>query len=121
MLSFLQYDNGLTVYNYGNETSACFKPLSPITKFEALLYVMEAWNIPPDFSQNSSPYNDVNALDIDVVTGYVNGAYNVGIISGSGNLNPFTNINVKDTKELICRIINNSNLHPVSNSFNIIS
>jgi len=114
ILSYLQYDNGLTVYNYTNESSTSFKPLTPITKFEALLYFMESWNIEPDFSQNSTPYNDVNALNIDLINGYINAAHDAGIITGNGNWNPFSNITVTEARDILCLILNDSSLHPVN-------
>lgn len=113
ILSYLQYDNALTVYNYKNETSACFKPYSTITKIEALIYIMEAWNIHPDFSGSFSPYNDVSSND-GAIYGYVKGAYNTGIISGRGNFNPFSSISIGESSEFICSVYNNPSLHPVN-------
>ena len=112
VLSYLRYDNGLTVYNYANESSAYFNPTSNITKIEALIYIMEAWNIHPDFSGSNSPYNDVPSSG--VIYGYVNKAHDEGIISGSGNFNPFDTISIGDTVEILCEVVSNSSLHPVS-------
>ncbi|CAL2093145.1 conserved protein of unknown function [Tenacibaculum sp. 190524A02b] len=111
VLSYLQYDNGLTVYNYFNKPTASFKIHSKITKFEALLYIMEAWNIAPDFSRTSTPYSDIP--NTSLFTGYINGAYKHGIIQGSGKFYPFSYLTEDDTVQIIYRVLNNPRLHPV--------
>lgn len=111
VLSYLRYDNGISVYNYTNESSACFKINAPITKIEALIYIMEAWNIHPDFT-GSTPYNDVGTSG--AIYGYVNAAHDQGIISGSGNFNPFSYISIGDATDILCAVYNNPTLHPVS-------
>jgi RHS repeat-associated protein len=111
VLSFLQYDNGLTVYNYTNDTSFCFKPDSPITKIEALIYIMEAWNIHPDFSGSSSPYNDVP--NNSIMYGYVNKAHDEGITGGGSNFYPYSILSIGDATEIICSVYNSS-FHPVN-------
>jgi RHS repeat-associated protein len=112
VLSYLQYNNGLTVYNYTNDPSACFKVNSTISKIEALIYVMEAWNILPDYSGSNSPFNDIPSSS--AFYGYVKKAVDENIIEGGGNFNPASNFSVENTLEVICKISNNSSLHPVS-------
>jgi RHS repeat-associated protein len=111
VLSYLKYNNGLTVYNYTNAPSACFKIESKITKIEALIYIMEAWNIHPDFSGTYAPFNDVSATS--PFNGYLKKAVEVGILNSGGNFNLLADFSIKNTVEIICKIIKNSSLHPV--------
>lgn len=114
VLSYLAYDNGVTVYNYTNEPSACFKPFSLITKIEGLIYFMEAWNIEPDFS-GSSPFNDIPTNDVSF--GYVNRAVNEGLIPGGGNFNPFDLLDFDEATDYRTAILN-SQFHPVNEDLN---
>lgn len=111
ILSYLQYDNGLTVFHYSFQPSSCFKPTSEITKVEALINIMEAWNIEPDYS-GSSPFNDVPSDSY--IHGYVNRAHDEGLLNDNGsNFYPYDPISESDTVEIINNVLNSS-FHPVN-------
>ncbi|WP_417237319.1 RHS repeat-associated core domain-containing protein [Bizionia paragorgiae] len=110
ILSYLKYDDGLTVFSYAHQQNSSFYPEAYITRIETLIYIMEAWNIPPDYS-GSSPYNDVPTNS--VFFGYVNKAFDEGIIGGGSNFNPFDLLTFSETIDWILNVLGTS-YHPIN-------
>lgn len=108
ILSHLRYNDGITCFNLN---WSYFYPYGNIVRAEALSIIMEAWNIPPDWT-GSSPFNDVATNDAYI--GYINKAYDIGLISGT-NFNPY---NLLVNNDLVVWINNvlNSSYHPVQAS-----
>lgn len=111
VLSYLQYDNGFSTFDYSLNPSYCFKPAEPLTKIESVVYMLEAWNIEPDFS-GPSPFDDID--EDDPYYGYAYRAYNEGIVTiSNGDFDPFVNFTVQEAINAIVEIVN-SPFHPVS-------
>lgn len=111
ILSFLQYDNGLSVFDFSNKPSYCFKLEEDVSRIEATVAIMEAWNIPPDYS-GSSPFDDID--NDESIFGYANKAYDEGFIQlDNGDYNPNSDMSVQEATDFLNAVLN-SIYHPVN-------
>lgn len=111
ILSFLQYDNGLSVFDFTNNPSYCFKLESDVTRIEATVTILEAWNIPPNYS-GSSPFDDIDSDES--IFGYANRAFDEGFIQlENGDFNPDDNMTVQEAEDFLLAVLA-SNYHPVN-------
>lgn len=111
MLYYLQYDNGLTAMEFTPNPSYCFKLEADVSRIEATVNILEAWNIPPDYS-GSSPFDDID--EDEPIFGYANRAYDEGFIDlNNGDFDPNSDMSVQEAIDFISAVLS-SNYHPVN-------
>jgi len=111
LLYYLQYENGLSVFDFALNPSYCFKVESDVSRIEATISILEAWNIPPDYS-GSSPFDDID--DDEVIFGYANRAYEEGFIElNNGDYDPYADMSVDEAIDFLIAVLN-SQYHPIN-------
>lgn len=111
ILSYLQYDDNMTASGFTLQPSYCYKPEEEITRIEATVLIMEAWDIPPNYS-GSSPFDDID--EDDPIFGYAHRAYDEGFIDAPGDdFDPYDPMEVSDAVNFVFEVLN-SQYHPVS-------
>ena len=113
LVSYLDYGDGITVL--GHLSSGGYLLTNGIVgRGEALVALMEAWDIQPDYTGSVS-YNDVDSSH--QYYGYINEAEDLDLLDGlfGSNFNSYYGITSTELVTIISRI-QNTNYHPVSNS-----
>ncbi|MGJ8743540.1 RHS repeat-associated core domain-containing protein [Polaribacter sp.] len=113
IISHLDYGDGIAPLLYTNNSTAFFPDINS-TKGEALVAIMEAWNIPPA-TTGSSPFTDIPTNS--PFFGYAKKAVDLGIISNSNSVFSIAEEITQDQFVLwMANLINNTSYHPISTS-----
>ncbi|WP_155949902.1 DUF2380 domain-containing protein [Xanthomarina gelatinilytica] len=113
LVSYLDYGDGITVLGH-LDSSGYLLTSGIVSRGEALVAIMEAWNIPPDFTGSVS-YNDVDPNH--EYYGYINEAEDLNLLDGLFGSNFNSDFGITTT-ELVTIVSNvqNTSYHPVSNA-----
>jgi RHS repeat-associated protein len=113
LVSYLDYNDGVRTLGH-MDASGYFIASGIVGRGEALVALMEAWDIQPDFTGSVS-YNDVDSNH--EYYGYINEAEDLDLLDGLFGSNFNSNYGITST-ELVTIIVNiqNTSYHPVSTS-----
>ena len=114
LVSYLDYGDGVRVLGH-MDSGGYLLTQGSVSRGEAVVAILEAWDISPDFTGNVS-YNDVGSNH--EYYGYINEAEDLGLLSNVFSESNFYSDLSLTQNELIRLIVNitNTSYHPVSNS-----
>lgn len=116
-LCYLEYDDGIAPFD---REFINFKPSNSIARVYALKAILEAFDIAPDYDSTDAETAFTDVTDDDEGYGYINKAYQMGLVSGSnGAFDAWDEMERGEAFLILYRLFNsctggNCPTHPVS-------